>query len=86
MATARSFSPPPTTGSTPGRCSSSPIPFGSNWLIELTGAELVRIFLQLENVLTADEDDIRGWVDELSGNNIFEERNAMTLIFTPAGI
>jgi hypothetical protein len=41
----------------------------SNWLLQLTGADLVRIFRQLENILTANEDDIRGWVDQLRDNN-----------------
>lgn len=37
--------------------------YDSNWLFEFSGAELVRLFLQLENLLTADEADVHEWVD-----------------------
>lgn len=39
--------------------------YESRWLIELSGAELIRVFAQIENLLTADEDEIHEWVDQL---------------------
>ena len=39
--------------------------YESNWLIELTGAELVRVFRQLESLLTAGEDAVQKWVEQL---------------------
>lgn len=39
--------------------------YESNWLIELTGAELVRVFRQLESLLTATEADVQEWVEQL---------------------